>query len=158
MSCLIETLVVFDELRNALGQLVGGNLEQGRQLIDDVAAFLQVGGQARAGQGRDPADARRDALFLENLEAADDAEAVNVRAAAELPAERLVDVVLVGGAEANDADLAAVLLAKEGHRAELLRLLPGQDGPRDGQIRRDFLADQPLGLFELLLASGPSDR
>ena len=146
------------DLRDALGQFVGGNLEQGRQLIDDIAAFLQVGGQTRAGQGRDPADARRDAFFFENLEAADDAEAINVRAAAELPAERLVDVVLVGGAEADDADLAAVLLAEEGHRAELFRFLPGQDGPRDGQIRRDLLADQPLGLFELFLGRGLRDR
>ena len=128
-------------MRDPLGQLVGRDLEQGRKLIDDIAAAFEVRRQGRAGQSGNAPYARRDALFPEDFESADNAEAVNVCAAAELPAERLVDVVLVGRAEADDADLAAVLLAEQRHRAELLRLLPGQNRPRDGQVGGDLVAD-----------------
>ena len=103
---------------------------------------LQVGQRVVAGDRLDAAHAGGDAALGDDLEQADVAGALHVRAAAQLAAR----------ADVEDADLVAVLLAEQHHRAELLRLVDRHHA----RVGRVVLED--LGVDELLDAGGSARR
>ena len=51
----------------------------------------------------------------------------------------------------DNADLLAVLLSEEGHRAGLLRLIEGHDIRSDGDLLTDLLVDKILYLPDFFL-------
>ena len=100
--------------RDARGQLAGPRVERRRRLRQLVAIALERLQRLEAGDRLDAADAGRDAALGHDRKQADVAGRAHVRAAAQLHAE---------AGNRDDADLVAVLLAEERHRAGGDRLL-----------------------------------
>ena len=101
--------------------------------------LLQVGQRVVAGDGLDAPDAGGHAAFGDDLEQADVAAALHMRAAAQLAA----------GADVEHAHLVAVLLAEQHHRAELLRLVERQHARLRGGVGQHLGVDQGLDLADL---------
>ena len=106
---LLEGLDLLEQRRHAVGQPEPAGTRRAAATCGEELLFLadQVE-RGLAGQRRDPPGAGRDRLLADDLEQADLADVVQMRAAAELAGEV---------AHPNDADVLRVLLAEEGHRA-----------------------------------------
>src|SRR5580704_1956385 len=111
-------------------------------LAELALELAQIVERTRAGDRLDAAHALRAAGFRNNLEQPDVAGAPHVRAAAEL--ERLV-------ADADDANVVAVLLAEHRDGAALLGLLDRQDVDLALGVRADIGVDEILDLALLLV-------
>ena len=96
---------------------------------------------ARAGDRFDPAHAGRDAAFGDDGEEADVAGGRDVCAAAKLQAEVR---------DAHDADLVAVFLSEQRHRAGGDRLLRGADLRLHGSVSADLFVDDSLDPIDLV--------
>ena len=115
------------------------------QHIDDPlqrrALLLHVGQRVEAGDPFDAAHAGSDTTLGEDLERADVARRRHVRAATEFDAE---------AGDGDDADLVAVLLTEERHRARRNRLLSGTHVGGNQRVLHDLLVDDSLDAQELV--------
>ena len=100
-----------------------------------------MGQRALARHRFDAAHAGRDAGFGDNLEQADIAGALDMRAAAQLGGEV---------AHTDDTHLVAVLLTEQRHGAALDSIVIRHDARRDVDILLDFPIDQLLDARNLL--------
>ena len=107
-----------EDARDPFGQLLGPHLQRLGELADHgVLAGEEVVGVG-ADQRLDAADAGADRRLAEQLDQAELARALRVRATAELAGPV---------ADRDDAHRVAVLLAEQGHRARVAGLLLGHD-------------------------------
>src|SRR5688572_29050071 len=112
----LQALALVEQRRDALREIGGKSLQRRRRLVQQALLLGDVGFRRRAGHRFDAAHAGADRAFADDLEQADVAGAPHMGAAAQLGRE---DLVLVGrlAAHRDDADLVAVFLAEQRHRA-----------------------------------------
>src|SRR3990170_268196 len=106
LHLFLELLLLVEELLEAPRQLERRDLEEAGRLAQRRLLLPHVPERGMAGDGLDAADARGDGALGDNLEEADLAGGLEVRAAAELGGEI---------PDADDAHSVAVLLAEQRH-------------------------------------------
>ncbi len=110
-------------LQRVGGRLVFAAANQRGDNVFQLMVFAEVAQRAFAGDGLETAHAAGDASFFQNFDQADFAGRRGVRAAAEFGGEV---------ADANDANVVAVLLAEERHGLVFV------DGNIDGNVFNDL--------------------
>ena len=111
--------------------------------FEAVLLFEQVRLGGAAGERLDAPGAGGDGRFAEDVDEAELAGVVDVRAAAEFGAEEVTVV-----ADLDDADFVAVLVAEEGERAALDRLAVAGGPPVDFEVVPDLLVGELLDFGE----------
>ena len=139
VKLLFQRAAVFHQLRDALGSLGRGGLDQLRDCAEVLFGFAEVGEYTRASSCLDATNTCRDAGFKQDLEGADVAGAGDMGAAAQFA--RAADV--------EHPHFVAVFLAEQHHRAGLLRGLDRHHPCLGGSIGEDLGVDARFDLADL---------
>ena len=155
--------MVLEQPGEAGRQLCRAGAQRRRRLAQQILFAGEVGFGRRASKRLDPAHPRGNRAFADDLEQPDIAGAAHMGPAAQL--DRIGPLLALGGAplsrtHRDDADLVAVFLAEQGHRAGGYRLV-GRHQPRRNRLVRadlrvhlgfdgvDLLAGQRLRVREV---------
>src|SRR5205085_4381293 len=136
----LELLLLVEELLEAPRQLEWRDPEQGGRLAERRFLLDHVTPRVLARHRLDAAHPRGDGSLVDDLEQADLAGAVQMRAAAELGGEV---------ADPDDADAIAIFLAEQRHGAALERLLQVHLDRIHREVRLDLLVDDLFHLLDL---------
>ena len=137
----LRLIQILDQRRELRLELVHRRADRPRQREQPLLLRPGVIERQLARQDFHPPDAAGKARLAQQEGRADLAGAVDVRAAAQL---------LAPAADVHHADLVAVLLAEDRHRAGLAGLVDLHDLPRHRLVRQDVVVHPRVDLFHLL--------
>ena len=144
LHLVLERAHLFDEPLDLLGHFLRPGAQQVARAAEQLLLLLDVFERAVAGHRLDAPQVRTDRPFAHDLDRADEAERVDVRATAQL--DRRAGVEHAHG--------VAVLLAEERDRAEALGLGLARLEVAHRDVGDDLRVGEPFDLDELLVGDG----